>query len=219
MRAEQPQIGGGAPFRQSPIGALGDHQNNGKQRVEQLDQRGIRSERCTVDASHKLRTPLTAVRGQIEVVLRQPRTVDEYREVLERVLGQVERMSRLVNSLLLLARADTGRLPMKFDNVDLLELVDDVAGQLEPIAQEQQIHLQHQSQPDLYIVGDSNRLLQVLFNLLINTLNYTPRGGVVTLRCWREGDRVQIEVRDSGPGIAPDHLPHILSLLPCRSSA
>lgn len=176
--------------------------------LARLDQAFQRQRQFTADASHELRTPLTAVRGQIEVALSEQRSADEYQAVLETVLLQNERMSRLVGDLLMLARADSG-LHLHCEPLDLAQLAHDVAEQLQPLAERGGLRLALRAEAAVPIVADEDRLLQVLFNLVENGLKYTPAGGCVALACRTDGTAALLTVRDSGPGIPADALPHI----------
>ncbi|HEY0605243.1 MAG TPA: heavy metal sensor histidine kinase [Herpetosiphonaceae bacterium] len=195
----------GAPARNDELGRLSLTFDSMIARLE----RAFRQQRqFTADASHELRTPLTALRGQIEVALSQPRSTAEYRSVLESALSQTERMSRLVSSLLTLARADAATLPLHYESLDLADLVTDVAEQMQPLADERKVRLEvHADSVPLLI--DQDRLLQVLLNLLDNALNHTPAGGSVSIACSAQDKHALVTVRDTGMGIAAEHLPHI----------
>ncbi len=176
--------------------------------IDRLEQAWHRQRQFTADASHELRTPLTSVRGQIEVALSEERSTDEYRAVLETVLAQNARMSRLVSDLLMLARADAG-LQLHCEPLDLAQLAHDVSEQLQPLAEANQLQLDVCAPAAVPIVADEDRLLQVFFNLVENALKYTPRGGCISLACRTEGTNALLTVSDTGPGIPSDALPHI----------
>ncbi|MGE5849893.1 MAG: sensor histidine kinase [Candidatus Methylomirabilota bacterium] len=180
--------------------------------------------RFSADASHELKTPLTVLKGEIEVALRSPRGPGEYQRVLVSVLEEVESMARLVDDLLLLSRADAGALRLEAAPVELDRLVEDVAKEGEILGREQQVRVIIQTLEPLVIHGDGQRLKQLLRNLVDNGIKYTPPGGRVTIALravrrqaseansnfeFRNSKSAEIEVRDTGIGIPPEALPRI----------
>jgi len=177
--------------------------------IARLEDAFRRQRQFTADASHELRTPLTAVKGEVEVALTRPREPDTYRQVLQNVNEEVDRLIRLVSSLLTLARADAGQIPVALEAVDVAVLVDAAVEQVRPAAQQRDIELVLASGPPVTLRADEDLLLQLLLNLLDNAIKYTPPGGRVTAG-WSAGSaQVELWVRDTGVGIAPEHLPHI----------
>ena len=177
--------------------------------IARLDDAFRRQRQFTADASHELRTPLTAIKGQVEVALTRPRQQAAYREVLQAVNEEVDRLIRLVGSLLTLARADAGQIPIASESVNLQDLVDAAVEQVQPAAQERNINLTIVTGPTSTLQGDEDLLLQLLLNLLGNAIKYTPAGGSVTVGWNIDGKQVELWVRDTGVGIAPEHLPRI----------
>jgi heavy metal sensor kinase len=177
--------------------------------IARLEDAFRRQRQFTADASHELRTPLTAVKGQVEVALTRPREPDAYREVLQTVNEEVDRLIRLVGSLLTLARADVGQIPVALDAVDVPDLVAAAVEQVRPAAQQRDVELALAFGPPVTLRADEDLLLQLLLNLLDNAAKYTPSGGRVTAGWSTGGARVELWVRDTGAGIAPEHLAHI----------
>jgi len=165
--------------------------------------------RFTADASHELRGPLAAMRAGVEVALQRPRTAAEYRDVLGALGEQCDRLTTLVNGLLLLARADAGQVELRREPVDLAALVAEVAELFGPLAEERGVTLTAEAPRPLPATGDPSRLRQLLTNLVDNAIEFTGPGGAVTLRGRREGDRLALEVADTGVGIPADRLPHV----------
>jgi heavy metal sensor kinase len=157
----------------------------------------------SADASHELQTPLTILKGEIEVALRMPRTPEEYQRILKSALEEIDRVARLVEGLLLLARADAGVLRMDLQPVDLAQLVEDVYGQVKVLADRRKITLLFGVMEPLSIRGDYERLRQVLLNLVDNGIKYTPSGGRVTLSLQRDGEWASLRVTDTGIGLSP----------------
>lgn len=159
------------------------------------------------NASHELRTPLTLVKATAEVGLRR-RPDDEQKQYLEDILGEVDYMNHLVDDLLLLSRLDARRLDLSPGPVPLPELLAEAAQQARKLAAEKQIDLQVGTSQGT-ARGDRTRLRQVLLILLDNAVRFTPNGGVIRLAAACKRKACQIVVGDTGPGIAPEHLPHI----------
>jgi heavy metal sensor kinase len=165
--------------------------------------------RFTADASHELRSPLAAMRAAVEVTLQQPRENHEYRQILGTLGEHCERLTTLVNGLLLLARADAGQVELRRERVDLSGLVGEVAEMFLPLAEERGVGLGWDRTPPTPVVGDPSRLGQLITNLLDNALKFTEPGGAVAVSVQTRGDRVRLTVSDTGIGIPADHLPHI----------
>jgi heavy metal sensor kinase len=169
--------------------------------------------RFTADASHELRSPLGAMRAAVEVALQQPRTALEYRDVLGSLGEQCERLTALVNGLLLLARADAGQVELGREPIDLGAMVAEVGEMYQPLAEERDITLTCHCPPTLGVAGDPARLRQLLMNLLDNAIKFTEPGGRVAIDAQRAGaadeSQARLVIADTGLGIAPEHLPHV----------
>lgn len=163
----------------------------------------------SADASHELQTPLTILRGELEVALRAPRSPEEYRRVLTSALEECERLADLVDGLLLLARADAGVLRMERQPVDLAELVEEVCTQVCLLAETHAITLDCGLLEPLTVEGDLVHLRRLLVNLVDNGIKYTPSGGQVTVTLQRQGAWAALSVSDTGIGLAPEEQEHI----------
>jgi two-component system OmpR family sensor kinase len=166
-------------------------------------------QRFTADASHELRIPLTVLKGDIEVTLRRKRTPEEYEHMLRQKLEIIERMERIVNGLLTLAKADTGTLELHRKQVDLSLLLEEVGQHHLGLFSGKHLDLELNIEDEVYVTGDEDRLGQVIFNLLNNAYNHTPKDSTITLNLSVSDDMAIVEVIDQGGGIAPDHLPHL----------
>jgi heavy metal sensor kinase len=175
--------------------------------------------RFTADASHELRSPLAAMRAAVEITLSQPRNALEYREVLSSLGEQCDRLTTLVNGLLLLARADAGEVALQLAPVELQTLVDRVVEIYEPLAEERGISLTVRARKAVTVLGDSARLMQLITNLVDNALKFTEPGGSATLQIERDETHARLIVRDTGLGISELHLPHIFERFYQVSSA
>jgi heavy metal sensor kinase len=160
--------------------------------------------RFTADVSHELRTPLTAMRSVGEVGLREHRTPDAYRHIIESMLEDVDRLTTLVDRLLTLSRAETAQTMLSREAIDLTTLAHDVVGQLGVLAEEKRQSLTVEAAGSPQGIGDRGVLRQSLINLVDNAVKYTPEGGAVRVRVWESPQAALIEVADNGPGIAPD---------------
>jgi heavy metal sensor kinase len=165
--------------------------------------------RFTADASHELRTPLTVVKGHIDVALSRPRTPEEYTDTLATIRTENERLIRLVNSLLYLAKLDAAPLKPGTETVDLCELLALVSDQMRVLAEEKSITLTCQTPPLPNISGDTDHLIRLFLNLMENAVKYTPSAGLVTVDARHHDGNINIQICDSGPGITAEHLPHL----------
>jgi heavy metal sensor kinase len=165
-----------------------------------------RLRRFTADASHELRTPLTAMRSVGEVALRNPLDASAYRDVIGSMLEEVDRLTRLVESLLTLTRADSGAVQLATETVDLGALVGNVIDQLRVLADEKQQNLQLRAPAPVHVMADGALIRQALMNLIHNAIKFTPPGGTISVELKaRNSGQAMIEVRDSGPGIPAAH--------------
>ena len=157
--------------------------------------------RFTSDASHELRTPLTAMRSVGEVGLRGRRDEAAYREIIGSMLEEVDRLALLVDRLLMLSRADTGKAQLSADVVDIPDLAEEIAEQLSVLAEEknQSIKVRFDAVPRW--TGDRVMLRQALLNLVDNAIKYSPVGGKIEIRVEQSPDGTVIDVTDTGPGI------------------
>jgi signal transduction histidine kinase len=164
------------------------------------------------DVSHELNTPLTAMRGYIETLAMPELAIDaKTRErYVDIVMEETRRLERIIGDLLDLARLEGGGDTIRRIAVDVPALFERVAGRHGRELQSRRISLVHHIDPAAEsLVGDPDRLEQAIQNLAANALRHTPEGGTITLSAERAGDAIRLSVRDSGPGIAPEQLPHI----------
>lgn len=161
--------------------------------------------RFLADVSHELRTPLTVIKGEVGL-MRKFGQVDE--ESLTSVEAEVDRLTRLVGDLLLLAQAESGRLPLDIKPVELDTIMLDVFQQMRTLAGEK-LQLVIDEIDQVQVNADRDRIKQVLVNLIGNAIQYTPTGGKVILKLEKANDRARLTVTDTGPGIPAQDLPHI----------
>ena len=173
--------------------------------LARLEQSFDRLRRFTADASHELRTPLTAIRTVGEVGLREPRDPAAYREVIGSMLEEVDRLSRLVDSLLLLSRADAGQVPLEVERLEASALLRSVAEPLSVLAEEKGVRIALDGTGPLDLDGDRSLLRRLLVNLLDNAIRESPAGATVRLAARAAGPDAVFEVADEGPGIPAEH--------------
>jgi len=160
------------------------------------------------DAAHELRTPLAIIRGASELGLAAGIGPDQEAS-LEQTLAQNAHLTRLVEDLSTLARADSGAVDLACAPVDLARLVAETVAGVGVLAEERGVRLAVEAAGVTPVIGDAVRLRQALLILLDNALKYTPDDGAITVSVTRQGGQVRLGVQDSGPGIAPEDLPRL----------
>lgn len=173
-----------------------------------IDDAFERQRRFTGDAAHEIRTPLSMMRSQVDLALSRPRSSEEYRTAFKEFDDDLVRLTRLVETLLSLARSDTNVLRVEWIRFDLAETVALIADQYADLAEEREIVLRTVTTPTDALL-DEDLIIQLLVNLLDNALANTQAGGTITLGCGREAAGTHLWVRDTGVGIAPEHQPHV----------
>ncbi len=163
------------------------------------------------DASHELRTPLAILRGETEVSLRWAREPDDYRRTLESNLEEIDRMGRIIEDLLTLAKSDAGEMTMEMKELSLSDLLQELYLQGRTLAEGKGIEvlLHLEVGEEIRIRGDELRLRQMFLNLISNAIKYTPTGGTADITLSLENGQAVVAVADSGIGIPQEHLPHI----------
>lgn len=161
--------------------------------------------RFLADVGHELRTPLTVIKGNVDLMQRFGEA-DE--ESLTSIENEVDRLTRMVGDLLLLAQAESGKLPLDKHVVELDTLMLEALNQMNILAREKvQLHLGEIDQ--VLVCGDQDRLKQVLLNLIGNAINYTPQGGTVTLSLGKDQEEAILTIKDTGQGIPEEDIPHV----------
>ncbi len=178
-----------------------------------------RQRQFTSDASHEMRTPLAVMRGEIELALRRERTTPDYQRTLTSNLEEIIRLSRLVEDLLMLARADAGKVELQREPLELRQLCADMTDYISPLAEQRNQTLRYVAPPaDVTINADSHRIKQLLLNLLDNAIKYTGEGGEITISLKAENDTAILTITDTGRGIPSEDLPHVFERFFRRSA-
>jgi heavy metal sensor kinase len=188
--------------RDDEVGELIDSFNQVLGRMEKLF---TSQRRFLADVSHELRTPLTVIKGNVGL-MRKMKSLDE--ESLSGIEAEVDRLTRLVGDLLFLAQAESGRMPLDQSPVELDTVLLEVFQQARTLAGGR-LNLVVNEIDQIQVIGDRDRLKQVLLNIAGNAVQYTPPGGRVTLSMRKVGERAQVVISDTGPGIPAADLPHI----------
>jgi len=184
---------------------IGSLVNTFNQTLERLEGLFTSQQRFLADVSHELRTPLTVIKGNVDLI-RRMKQFDE--ESLVSIDQEAGRLTRLVGGLLMLAQAESGKLPLTFKPVELDILITEVFQEMWVIAGNK-VHVHLNEIDQLQVNGDRDRLKQVLINLVANAIQYTPQDGDVYLSVSKVGDQARVICRDTGPGIPSEDLPHI----------
>jgi heavy metal sensor kinase len=163
----------------------------------------------TLHASHELKTPLTVMRGELEIALRDSRCAGEQREMLAGLLDEVHRLTKIVDGLAFLAKADAGQAVLKLEPVRLDELVRDSLADAQMLARDQKITVTLAGCDEVLVQGDRYRLRQLLLNLTDNAIKYNQPEGRVNIALTRNADSAVLQVGNTGPGIPPEKLPRV----------
>ena len=194
-----------SPTGQAEVTDLADSVNRMLERVDRAH-RALQA--FTADASHELRTPLTHLRAQVQWAAAEGRSETEVREALAAMERVVDQTAKLVEELLLIARGENRQLALALAPFDLTAVVDEVREITEAMALDRDLAVTTVPSPARWALGDANRTRHVLLNLGSNAVRYTP-AGTITFALESNGDRVGVSVRDTGPGIAPEHVERI----------
>jgi two-component system OmpR family sensor kinase len=173
-----------------------------------LDSAFTEQRRLTADVSHELRTPISVIQAQASLALRRTRSPQEYEVVLASIHEETERMGRIVEDLLMLARAEAGQEVLEHDPVRLDVVARWAVSQLEDAARGREVNLVSAFEPSM-VVGDQGKLQQMTLNLLDNAIKYTPSGGTIRIRVDTDAGSAKLVVSDTGVGIPKDSLPHV----------
>ncbi|NWF92363.1 MAG: HAMP domain-containing protein [Syntrophaceae bacterium] len=189
--------------------------------ISRLDQSFRQIKQFTADASHELKTPLTILKGEVEVALRRKRTDQEYIQVLRSNLEEINRMSKIVEDLLLLSRADCGEVRLEREDINLTEILTEVVAQMSFLARTKNLRLEMSNHSgEMHIFGDRLRIRELFINLIENGIKYTEAGGAIRIHLtkeslreegglltWAKGDQAEfakVTVSDTGIGIAEE---------------
>ena len=173
--------------------------------------------------AHELRTPLAALRCEIELALRAPGTSVDQNRAFASQLEEIDKLTRLIDQILTLARAESGQIRLTSAPVNVGDLAASLVQQMEPIAEARAINLRCEQADAVIVDGDAGWLERLLLNLLDNALKFTKANGRVVMRVSREGDTARIEVQDTGIGLSSGNTQQVFERFfradPARSSS
>lgn len=181
--------------------------------LERIQTAFDRQRRFIADASHELRTPLTIINLEIGRVLDGHRTSDEYQHALRTVNSESSRMARMVNDLMTLARMDAGQATLQFEDLDLSDVAVEAVERMSVLAERQKTTLEMGEMPEIMVRADRQYLIQLISNLIENGIKYSGVGQRVKVETGSKKVINKVfaflRVSDTGPGIAPEHIPHL----------
>jgi two-component system heavy metal sensor histidine kinase CusS len=175
--------------------------------LKRLDDSFSRLSQFSADLAHELRTPIANVMGEAQVALTRERTAAEYREIIESTIGECERLSRIVDNLLFVARVDAAREPVARKRFDARTAVEKITAFYETIAEERRVIISCTGEGQIY--ADPDLFERAMGNLLDNALRFTPENGSIQIALSEHDSDFEIAVSDTGCGIAPEHLPRV----------
>lgn len=213
MRSQAAAISASEPGRRLPVPNTGDEVarlgETLNEMLDRLERAHERERRFVDDASHELRTPLANLKAELDLALRRSRSVEELERALRSASEESDRLSRLADDLLVLARADRGRLPVRREPIEIAHLVAGSAEAFAASASARGVAIEVRVPEELRADVDELRLRQALGNLLDNALRHTPPGGRVTVDAARRDGTLRVEVRDTGDGFPAGSLPGV----------
>jgi signal transduction histidine kinase len=177
--------------------------------IARLESSFKRMAEFTADASHELKTPLCALRGEAELLLSKERAIGEYQEGLAHFIERFDHLNRMVNDLILLSKSDSSQVELNLAPLRLDLLVQDVANLFQVLAEQKNIGLNIDSRREMTVMGDKMRLQQLFTNLIDNAVKFTPDGGSIRILAERDGDFAKVEVADTGMGIPKEEQENI----------
>ena len=163
----------------------------------------------SIDVSHELKTPLTILKGETEVALRKEREKDDYRKLLLSNLEEIDRMSCIIDDLLLLSKADTKEIKLNIEEVALRDLIMDVCMNMKVVADKKSVELQISELEDVRLKGDELKLRRMLLNVVENGIKYSHVGGKVSVSSYVNDGYARIDVKDDGIGISEEDIKYV----------
>jgi heavy metal sensor kinase len=177
--------------------------------LEKINRSFVSQKQFIQDVSHELRTPLTVLKGELEVALKRDRSADAYRFILQSNLEEIDKIHRILEDLLVLARLDSEDTTLKKKPADIVQFIRDIVGDVEILTQQKGITISLHAGESVILDFDRERMRRVFFNILDNAIKFTPEHGNITLTLAKENHIIVIRVSDTGVGIPQEDLPFI----------
>ncbi|NIM99165.1 MAG: heavy metal sensor histidine kinase [candidate division Zixibacteria bacterium] len=179
------------------------------QMISRLEESFERVSQFTADASHELRTPISAMKGEAELLLSKPRSIGEYRRVLSNHLEKLDFLNRMINDLILLSKFDTNEAGLQMAPIELNELLANLRELLGVLAEQKDIEFSLGVIKEAHVLGDRTRLQQLFTNLIDNAIKFTPAGGRVDMSLENNEGIAKVSISDTGIGIPEGEFEHI----------
>jgi heavy metal sensor kinase len=177
--------------------------------IERLERSFIQIRQFTSDASHELKTPLTILRGELELALRTPKKPEQYQLVLASALEETERLSNVVETLLELSKADAGQVKMTFQEQNISKLITDISEDADILAEQKKIRVEKKIPNTVIACFDSARMHQAVLNIVDNAIKYTNEFGKISIELSEEEKYAVLKVTDTGTGVPKNFLPYL----------
>ncbi len=179
------------------------------QMIDRLEKAFKRQKEFTSDASHELRAPLAIIQAESTLALQKDRDAISYRQSLETVSQEVDHMAKIIEQLLELARSDAGKEQLTFEEINLAELLHDLASDINVLCQDKGLSLEINAGKKVSVQGDKVNLRRLFLNVMDNAIRYTPHGGTISISLSQQGQIALVTITDTGVGISLEHIPHI----------
>ncbi|MCK9425628.1 MAG: HAMP domain-containing histidine kinase [Ignavibacteriaceae bacterium] len=179
--------------------------------LSRLEEALLREKQFTADASHELRTPLSVIQGTLEVLIRKPRTQEQYTAKISDVMKETKRMSDLIDQLLFLARHDNSSMKIFMQPINVENLFEDLKNRYAEILQSKNLVFQKSIQENLIVKAQPSMLLIIIENLLSNAIKYSNSGGTITFLVKMMDRKIAIQLKDTGVGIKEEQIKNIFN--------
>ena len=180
--------------------------------IEQIDRSFERMRQFSADVSHELKTPLTIIRGEIELALTSKKSVSALRKTLADILEEVVRLSNMIEDLLMLYKSETGQIKLDIKKVNIAKLLMELLEDMKILAEKNEVNLKVGRIEEVFVDGDEMKLKQLFLNLIDNAIKYNKKNGVVEINVENQGEFVNISVSDTGIGIPKEELNFIFEI-------
>jgi heavy metal sensor kinase len=177
--------------------------------LERLEKAFLSQRKLIEDLAHELKTPLAVMKGELEVTLKRVRSTREYESTLDINLEEVNKLIKILEELLVLARLDKNIVALETKPIDVSELVESTVNDIKILAEQKKIAFHLSIKGKAVVLGDENRLKRLFLNILDNALKYTEPQGKVTVESGPEANQAKVTISDTGPGIPEDQVPRI----------
>jgi len=177
--------------------------------LEKLDKSFSLQQQFIHDVSHELRTPLTILKGELEVTLKKVRSQKEYESILFSSLEELNKINRIIENLLMLARFDNREVNFEIKPLNLNQLIQNILDDIKILSNQKDIQMNFSPAETIILEADENQLRRAILNILDNAIKYTPKNGKIFVNLEKDNNTTKIKISDTGIGIAKENLPFI----------